>query len=244
MTVSSHGDIQLTDILTGRSAGVGGFAQRPAVRRLAGDDTTTYLAVGAGDGATSVVAVEVEPSLADFITHAFAQTDSGDLAGYRAEILRLAERHVPSSGRADEELQSLYNDAQRTVYEELGQPIRERILSMGLEAHDASPRRSLEGAWPPGYGGSAGCPRFQRSGHNEVWLEAWFGLSHRAWPSPSLDDLVITLVMAIMTEQRQHTLLTRFAPVAPDGTGLNTEIQRILADIDAVIPKAIELLHR
>ena len=67
-------------------------------------------------------------------------------------------------------------------------------------------------------------------------------MNHGTWPRPSVDDLVIALMMAVMTDGTQHTLLTRFVPIMPDDPGLTEKIAMILADVDAVLPAAVELL--
>jgi hypothetical protein len=200
------------------------------------------VATGIATGATAVVAFEIEPPIADFVTQAFVRSDSGDLVGYRAEVVKLAGRHVAPSGRTEEQLASLYNDASQQVYENLGKPIHDRVKNVGLGISAASARRSLNGPWPPGYGGGASCPRWRMPGHDGAWLEASIGVGHRAWPRPSLDNLIVTLMIAIMTDQAQHTLLTRFVPIIPDDPALNAKIEAILADVDAILPIAVELL--
>jgi hypothetical protein len=49
-------------------------------------------------------------------------------------------------------------------------------------------------------------------------------------------------MLAIMIDQQQHTLLTRFVPVAPDEAELRSTIQKILADVDRVLPATVGLL--
>lgn len=243
MTVSGHADLDLADIVTGRTAKLGALAHRPAVRGVArGDETTTYVAVGIQQDATAIVAVEFEMPAIEVVARSFAANDSGDLAGYRAEVVRLAGRHVPPSGRRNAELEELHNDMQRLVYDQLGKPVGDRVQALGLELSPEQTRRSLDGGWPPGYGGGASCPRWRRPGHDGAWLEASIGLCHRAWPSPRLDDLVLALMLAIMTEQQQQTLLTRFVPVMPGDAELNAKIHSVLADVDLVLPAAVALL--
>ncbi len=244
VTVSGHADLHLTDIVTGRSAALGAVAHRPAVRGVArGDEATSFVAVGGPPGTTTIVAVEFETPVDEAFARFFAESDSGDLAGYRAQVIGLARRHVPPSSRSDEELQALYNDTQRMVYDHLGKPLGDRVQAMGLVLTQEQTRRSLDGAWPPGYGGSASCPRWRPPAGGGTWLEAWIGLCHRTWPSQRLDDVVLTLMLAIMSDRKQHTLLTRFVPVAlGDVELLHTKIQKILADVDMVLSAATDLL--
>ncbi len=54
--------------------------------------------------------------------------------------------------------------------------------------------------------------------------------------------MILALMLAIMTDQQQHTLLTRFVPVAPDDPKLGSIIQKILDDVDLVLPSAAALL--
>jgi hypothetical protein len=78
-------------------------------------------------------------------------------------------------------------------------------------------------------------------GGRVVWELGWKRRSVFAigtWPSPRLDDLVLTLMLAIMTDQQQHTMLTRFVPVVLGDVGLDAKIQSILADVDVVLPTA------
>jgi len=50
-------------------------------------------------------------------------------------------------------------------------------------------------------------------------------------------------MLAIMSDRKQHTLLTRFVPVAlGDVELLHTKIQKILADVDMVLSAATDLL--
>src|SRR5439155_4948189 len=150
--------------------------------------------------------------------------------------------HAPQSGRSDAELQTLYNDMQRLVYDQLGKPVGDRVQALGLELSQEQTRRSLDGGWPPGYGGGASCPRWRRPGREGAWLEASIGLGYRTWPSSRLDDLILTLMLAIMTDQQQHTLLTRFIPVTPGDAGLDAKIHTILTDVNLVLPAAVALL--
>ena len=48
-------------------------------------------------------------------------------------------------------------------------------------------------------------------------------------------------MLAINTEQQQHTLLTRFTPIDPGDPALDMKIGGILADVDRVLP-AVGLL--
>jgi len=68
------------------------------------------------------------------------------------------------------------------------------------------------------------------------------GVSHRAWPAENLDELIVTLMLAVMTEQQQHTLLTRFVPFVPHDPMLPAKVAAILADAEAVLPHAVEVL--
>jgi hypothetical protein len=201
-----------------------------------------YVAVGDQHGSTAIVSVEFEMSAVDVVAQFFAASDSGDLAGYRAQVVKLAERTVSPSDRSDEELHKLYNDLQLLVYDELGKPVGGRVEALGLQLSQEQTHRSLDGGWPPGYGGSASCPRWRRPGREGAWLEAWIGFGYRTWPSQRLDDAVLTFMLAIMIDQQQHTLLTRFVPVAPDEAELRSTIQKILADVDRVLPATVGLL--
>jgi hypothetical protein len=243
MTASGHADLDLADIVTGRTAKLGALAHRPAVRGVArGDETTTYVAVGIQHGSTAIVVVEFEAPAADVVERSFAVSDSGDLAGYRAEVVRLTQSHVPPSGRRDAELHELNNDMRQLVYDQLGKPVGDRVQALGLDVSQEQTRRSLDGRWPPGYGGSTSGPRWRRPGYEGAWLEASIGLGYRTWPSQRPADLVIALMLAIMTDRQQHTLLTRFVRVTPSDAGLGAKIQKILADVDLVLPTAADLL--
>jgi hypothetical protein len=48
-------------------------------------------------------------------------------------------------------------------------------------------------------------------------------------------------MLAIMTDQQQHTLLTRFVSVMPGDAELDAKIHSVLADVDLVLP-AVALL--
>ncbi|MEV6930225.1 restriction endonuclease [Dactylosporangium sp. NPDC051485] len=243
LTVSGHADIDVADLVTGRSARVGALPHRPAVRGVAqGDETTTYVAVGTQHDVTAIIAVEFEMPAVEVVARSFAASDSGDLAGYRAEVVGLAGRHVTPSGRSDAELQQVYNDMLRLVYDQLGKPVGDRVQTLGLELSQDHMRRSVEGGWPPGYGGSASCPRWRRPGQEGAWLEASIGLGYRTWPSQRSDDIVLALMLAIMNDRQQHTLLTRFVLVAAGDPELGSAIQRILGDVDQVLPTAVALL--
>jgi hypothetical protein len=150
MTVSGYADLDLVYIVTGRTVRLGGLAHRPAVRGVARGDETTYIAVGLQHGTTTVVAVEFEMTAIEVVARSFAADDSGDLAGYRAEVVGLVGRYVPPSSRSDAELQELHNDMQRLVYDQLGKPVGDRVRALGLELSQEQTRRSLDGGWPPG----------------------------------------------------------------------------------------------
>jgi hypothetical protein len=49
-------------------------------------------------------------------------------------------------------------------------------------------------------------------------------------------------MLAIMTDQQQHTLLTRFVPVAPSDAELDAKIHSVLTDVDLALPAAVALL--
>src|SRR5438477_330105 len=71
---------------------------------------------------------------------------------------------------------------------------------------------------------------------------ASIGLGCRTWPWSRLEDLIRTLMLAIMTDHQQHTLLTRFIPVRPGDAELDAKIHSILTDVDLVLPAAVALL--
>ena len=228
--------------MTGRYADVGELPSRPPVSGLAGGDgQSIYIAVGGRDS-TVVVEITVEPPVNDFVDQIFVRADAGDLSGYRAEVTKLAGRSEPRSSRTAEQAREVYNDAGQLVYVQLNQPLHNTIEKLGLESRPNSPRRHLDGSPPPGYGGSASCPRWRRPNDQRAWLEAWIGVSHRAWPAENLDELIVTLMLAVMTEQQQHTLLTRFVPFVPHDPMLPAKVAAILADAEAVLPHAVEVL--
>lgn len=186
-------------------------------------------------------AVEFESPALDTVARAFAAADSGDLAGYRQQVLGLAGRQIPASDRSDEELQTLFNSATQLVHEQLRLPVDERVRALGLEPFDALGQQ-LAGGRLAAYGGTASCPRWRIAGHPTVWLEAWIELGYRRRPSTRLDDVVLSAMLAIMTADQQHTLLTRFVPVTPGDATLETAIRGILADVDLVLPAAAKHL--
>jgi hypothetical protein len=55
-------------------------------------------------------------------------------------------------------------------------------------------------------------------------------------------NLVLTLMLAIMTDWQQRTLLTRFVPIMPGDAELGAKIRKILVDVDLVLPTAAALL--
>ncbi len=243
MTVSGHADLALTDIVTGRNAKIGTLTGRPAVRGAArGDDTTTYIAVGARHGETAILAVELGMPAVDAVARVFTASDSGDLAGYRAEVVGLAARHAAPSGRSDTELQDMHNLMQQRVHDKLVGPVGDRVQALGLERTNEPKAGGLDGGWPPSYHGGTSCPTWRLPGREGAWLEASIGIGYRTWPSSRLDDLVLALMLAINTGQGQHTLLTRFIPLAPGDTELEGKIHGILADVDRVLPIAAALL--
>jgi hypothetical protein len=48
--------------------------------------------------------------------------------------------------------------------------------------------------------------------------------------------------VAITTNERQHTLLARFVLITPDDPIPDMETETILADVNAILPGAVELL--
>lgn len=98
MTVSGNADLDLADIVTGRTAKLGALALRHAVRgAVRGDETTTYVAVGIQHGSTAIVAVEFEVPAVEVVARAFAASDSGDLAGAMPNWARRFRRSWPTS---------------------------------------------------------------------------------------------------------------------------------------------------
>ena len=49
-------------------------------------------------------------------------------------------------------------------------------------------------------------------------------------------------MLAIMRDQQQHTLLTRFVPISSSDARLEAKIHSILTDVDLVLPSAAALL--
>ena len=243
LTVGGRADIRLSDIATQRGAYLGELSGGPAARGIAaGGGHSAYLAVGVDAHTTAILAVEIQPAIAEFVTLAFARADSGDLKGYRAEVARLTHQHSPWSDRTHDQLAALFNDATQQVHQELARPILDQAKRLGFTLITDSPGQSLDGMWPPGYGGGASTPRWRLADHNNAWLEASVGVSHKAWPTENLNDLVITLMIAIRTDQQQRTLLTRFVPFTAGEADLAAKIDATLTDATKALTQALKLL--
>jgi hypothetical protein len=94
----------------------------PEQVRIGTSDCVGLVALGPETLMTVSGHANFEMPVVEVVAASFAASDSGDLAGYRAEVTRLAGRHVPPSGRNDAERQTLYNDTQRLMYDQLGNP--------------------------------------------------------------------------------------------------------------------------
>ncbi|WP_432990653.1 FAD-dependent monooxygenase [Dactylosporangium sp. CA-233914] len=173
MTVSNRGAFWLCDAVTGRTADAGALTSRLPVGGLAqATDGAGVLTVALETNSTAILAIDIEPTAEEFIARTFIKSDSGDLAGYRTEVLKLADRSVPTPRLTEEQASEAINEASRLLYERLGEPLHDRAKVLGLELSTERAQRSLAGAPPPGYSGGASCPRWQRRDNDEVWLEA------------------------------------------------------------------------
>ncbi|HZL74389.1 MAG TPA: restriction endonuclease [Propionibacteriaceae bacterium] len=240
-------ELQLIDLASGRRAEVARLALRPSAFELAaGPDTSFYLASYYGSSAMDVAVVEVQTlsPTPSFVRQAFARADTGDLPGYFEQIARIANRSTPLPLVTEPQLNALYNDARRLVGEGLRKPIERLVEDAGLQLVSQNVPRRLDGWPPPEYGGSATQHRWRLpSAYDGTWLEASIGVSHRAWPTNNLNDLIITLMIARMNEQTQHTLLTRFVPFELDDPLLQNKIEALFIEAKAVLPQAIEGLR-
>ena len=246
MTVGGLADIQLNDLHTGRRAQVASLSLHSSVFEFAsGPNNLIYLAsyLGSRSGNFAAIELDIGPPVGDFIQRAFARADTGDLAGYAREVERIANRRVRSCGMTGAQLVELYNDALGQAQRQLYESIDEMMTGHGLHLTSPPTSRPLEGWPPPEYGGSATMPRWQfPDGSNGPWLEASIGVSHRAWPAEDLNDLIITSIFARMSENGQHTFLTRFVPFEVGEAELGTKLQELLSVLRAVLPEGINSL--
>lgn len=244
MTVGGSADIQLNNVVTGRRAELARLELRPSVFELAADaNGKFYLASYFGPNAMdfAVVEIAVQSSTSTFIRESFGRADTGDVAGYLREVTTITNRVAPTSSLAEPELNRLYNEAQQQVADQLAKPIAAMIEAEGFQLVMHPLQRSLEGWPPPEFGGSASRPRWRApDNQNGSWLEVSVGVSHRAWPEPNVNDLIITLIIATMSERAQHTVLTRFVPFEAGDPSLPSKIEQVLVDARALLPAAIK----
>ena len=242
MSVGGQADFDLNNVAIGRSAHLGTITGRPTIRGVAkGKENRIFAAVGIDANSTAIAAIEFQTAVPEIIERAFIRADSGDLAGYRAEVARLAHRQVVPTNQTKEQLQASYNDILQRVHENLVEPLQAQAEAAGMQPMGMT-SRSIDGGWPPGYGGSASSPRWRLDDRGEIWLEAWVGVSHRGWPDENLNDLVITFMMAIMTDLSQRTLLTRFEPINAGESRIDTVIAELKTQAFRATAEAVTIL--
>jgi len=234
--------LKSTDLVSGRHAEVVGLTSRPLVANLAPNSTRKILLAsyyGLAAANIAVIEVELVPSISSATSRAFGRADSGNTDEYVEQVNRIARRKIPMPEVTEPQLNALFNSVGTQVYEVLAKRILAMAEQAGLTLDSGMFPRPLDGWPPPEYGGSANQPRWRLSGTaNGPWLEASIGVSHRVWPKDNLNDLIITLIVARMSEKSQHTLLTRFAPCALEDPSLQDKISAIIAAADAVLPAA------
>jgi hypothetical protein len=64
------------------------------------------------------------------------------------------------------------------------------------------------------------------------WLAGSVGIAHRAHPKADLEDLVVTVVLALITPESQHIYLQITRNFRPDSLGLDHIIEEVRAEID------------
>jgi hypothetical protein len=243
MLASADSQIKLINLPTGRHGEVINLAMRPSITELAPASESRFLVAsyfGTIEMDFAVVEVELSPSIVDYIGAAFRTADSGDIAGYAEQVVRITDRNMPQPTAVEPELNSLFNDVGHQVSQRLLSRVTQLAQESGLENATIDPiPRGLDGWPPPEYGGGASQPRWRFPGaEDRAWLEASIGVSHRAWPEVNLNDLVITLIVARMTESSQHTILTRFVPCELEDPALGEKIDALLADVEEILPDA------
>lgn len=129
-----------------------------------------------------------------------------DLSHYAREVTRL--RHATNVAKKEterERLENLYREAYDRVHSTLTTHLLAAIEQAGLLI--LSGPRSPDGWVPENYGGGATSPCWGIEHLSSPWLAANIGVVHRTQPDEDLENLAVTVVLAMMTPDSQHNYI-------------------------------------
>lgn len=248
LIAGGDGHLEATETSTGRRAVVARLQLAPSAVELVSNSTDKLLTVSyVGDGSMDVVVVAVEfrPSIAAVVQDAFAAADSGQVAEYNEQIERISQIDVPQPTAAASDVNTLYNDVARTIYESILPRLEELASRAGLVPASQTIQGTMIGWPPPSYGGSATLPRWQVPGVPDgPLIEAVVGVGSRVWPAENFNDLVIVVLVARRTKTSQHTLMTRFEPCRLEDPSLPQKVESVVSDLETILPTAFEDFYR
>jgi hypothetical protein len=240
---ATSGSLVLTDLSTGRHADLARLGARPALARLSPESQGTILLGSYADSSSprlAILELEFRPSLFEAADDAFRRSDSGNMDEYAIQVRGISCRDIAMPIVVEPELNRLYNELVSATYTQLGTRIHQIAENASLELFSGN-SPGIKGWSPPEYGASASIPRWRLPNTDQsIWMEAVIGFGHRVWPADNLNDLIIVLMVARMTAQTQHTIVTRFAPCTLEDSLFDEKIKALIDDVNTVLPEAFE----
>lgn len=165
---------------------------------------------------------------------------SADLSSFAPQAKRLREANLfeHTHTETDEErLLTAYSDASTQVIG-LYESLTGMMAQAGLDFVSPGPK-AIEG-WPPkDYGGSSNLPSWGISTTASPWIAASLGVVHRSQPETDLEDMAVTVILAIMTPETQQNYLDEFRPFQPGSLEVNQIISELNHKIAEVLPQIV-----
>lgn len=161
-----------------------------------------------------------------------------DLSHYAREVTRL--RYATSVTKKEterERLENLYREAYDRVHSTLTTHLLAAIEQAGLLI--LSGPRSPDGWVPENYGGGATSPCWGIEHLSSPWLAANIGVVHRTQPDEDLENLAVTVVLAMMTSDSQHNYIRELKHFKPGSLRLDRIIGELKTQLDRELPGII-----
>jgi hypothetical protein len=161
-----------------------------------------------------------------------------DLTEFVDQVDRIRRATAGTRQKTPQRIEELYSEAGSRVYSELTTPIGSAITQAGLVQVDCIPR-DLAGWPPPNYGGSANRPCWGIETLASPWLATSIGVVHRAQPVNDLEDLAVTLVLALMTPVSQHNYIEAFERFEPGSLQLDRIVSWLKSQVLGELPEIL-----
>jgi hypothetical protein len=168
-----------------------------------------------------------------------------DLSAYAKEAARLREANLapgetnPGPGETIQERRArLFSEAEMRARSDLTLPLQAALKKAGLHNMGSVPENFT--AWPGGaYGGSTTMPCFGIDTLASPLLIAAIGVLRKRTEPEGTTNLLLSAMLATVTEHAQHTYFQQLEPFRAGSTQLDHAITRLSTKINTELPAII-----